>query len=394
MSENISTEVILRKALTATDAYSPGAPDKILAAVEVEVGATPVDPTTKKGREAIASLAYKVTRSKTALDELGEELAAEWKKKSNEIDAIRRKFRNSLDNLRDRILAPKLDWESKDARRREEHETQLVVIRNITALPVDYTVELVEARLLKLEALSNRQWEEYQDTAYAAIDSAKRALHANMAYARNRDAERVELERLRQEQIERDRKHDEEARVAREKRIQEELVRQQEQDRLAEEAAEKARIEREQRIREEEQKRAQEEASRKIQQAEEAARIEQARRKRVEEEARQELERMREENRRVQEERDRLAVAAKKESEERERVLREELESKVAEETQLRDAPHQSRTPSVTQGEREVAYIAYRIVSKSHKIGPWPECGIDAALEAAAQFRKEMGNYQ
>ena len=42
--------------------------DPLLSRIEAEVRAHAPDTTTNKGREAIASLAYKVSRSKTALD--------------------------------------------------------------------------------------------------------------------------------------------------------------------------------------------------------------------------------------------------------------------------------------------------------------------------------------
>lgn len=51
-----------------------GGIDPIIARIEAEVRSHVPDVTTKRGRDAIASLAYKVARSKTTLDEAGKSL--------------------------------------------------------------------------------------------------------------------------------------------------------------------------------------------------------------------------------------------------------------------------------------------------------------------------------
>ena len=53
--------------------------DPWIAKIRKEVESFVPDVTTKKGRDAIASIAYKVAKSKTALDNLGKELVSELK---------------------------------------------------------------------------------------------------------------------------------------------------------------------------------------------------------------------------------------------------------------------------------------------------------------------------
>jgi hypothetical protein len=69
------------------------------------------DPTTEKGRKEIASMAYKVARSKTVLDDLGKDLVTDWKSKAKLVDEARKKSRDYLDALKDEVREPLTQWE-------------------------------------------------------------------------------------------------------------------------------------------------------------------------------------------------------------------------------------------------------------------------------------------
>jgi colicin import membrane protein len=84
---------------------------KILADLEGEVRSVVPDLSTAKGRKEIASLAYKVSQSKTALDGLGKNLVADWKEKAKAVDSERKEIRDRLDALRDDIKAPLVEWQ-------------------------------------------------------------------------------------------------------------------------------------------------------------------------------------------------------------------------------------------------------------------------------------------
>lgn len=64
--------------------------DPYLAQIRAEIDGFTPDISTRKGRDAIASIAYKVARSKTALDNVGKELVAELKDIPKKIDAERK----------------------------------------------------------------------------------------------------------------------------------------------------------------------------------------------------------------------------------------------------------------------------------------------------------------
>lgn len=93
--------------------------DPYLAHVRAEIDAFKPDLTTKKGRDAIASMAYKVAQSKVALETLGKSLADEAKEIPKKIDASRKAMKETLDAWRDEVRKPLDDWEAEQKRLEE-----------------------------------------------------------------------------------------------------------------------------------------------------------------------------------------------------------------------------------------------------------------------------------
>ena len=58
---------------------------------------------TEKGRKHFASVAYKVARSKTYIDDLGKNLVADAKKQISLVDAERKSIKDQLDLLKSEI---------------------------------------------------------------------------------------------------------------------------------------------------------------------------------------------------------------------------------------------------------------------------------------------------
>jgi colicin import membrane protein len=67
--------------------------DRLISRIEAEARAHVADVATTKGRREIASLAHKVARSKTALDEAGKQLNAGLRRQIDVVDQERRKVR-------------------------------------------------------------------------------------------------------------------------------------------------------------------------------------------------------------------------------------------------------------------------------------------------------------
>ncbi len=91
-----------------------GGLDSIIGVITAVARKHTPDVTTKKGREAIASNAYKVARCKTLLDEAGKEETAKAKEIPNKIDAARRDMRTRLEALQIEVRKPLTDVEEAE----------------------------------------------------------------------------------------------------------------------------------------------------------------------------------------------------------------------------------------------------------------------------------------
>lgn len=209
--------------------------DPYLQEIEREVKAFEPDVTTTKGRKEIASIAHKVAKSKTALDNIGKELVAELKKKPKLIDAERKRVRDFLDKLKTEVREPLTKYEEAEAARIEKHKQNIELIRSYRELsePVDSVTlqEMIDA--VKAFEISE-SWEEFELDAQREKEASLSALIIKLDERKKYEAEQVELARLRAEQEERERKERE--------------------ARIAQEAAEKAKIEAEAKAKAEQEK--------------------------------------------------------------------------------------------------------------------------------------------
>lgn len=248
--------------------------DPIIEKIEKEARSLVPDVSTKKGRDAIASMAHKVARSKTYIDNAGKDLVAELKALPKQIDESRRIARERLDALKDEVRRPLTEWEAEQERIAAEKAAEEERLR----------IESEEKSAL--EALK-KQIEADHEMALLMDDAINRELAEKKAEAeRQRIAHEEELKRQAAEQAKREaeekaaaelaaaKKREEDAIAA---RAQAELLAKQERERTEYAAAAAvARAEREkQEAIEAEKRKAQEEADRIKREAEakEAARL-------------------------------------------------------------------------------------------------------------------------
>lgn len=202
--------------------------DPLIEAIEKEARSLVPDVTTKKGRDAIASMAHKVARSKTYIDNAGKDLVAELKALPKQIDESRRVARERLDALKDEVRRPLTEWEAEQERIKAE-----------------------EAMLaLHAEALAMN--EEFDRQLAARIESDhEMALLMNDAFDREQAEKKAEAERqriAREEEIKR--QAEEKAKREAEEKHRAELeasARREAEERAAKERAERERIEAQQR---------------------------------------------------------------------------------------------------------------------------------------------------
>lgn len=285
-----------------------GGLDPIIARIEAEVRAHVADVTTKKGRDAIASLAYRVARSKTTLDDAGKALVEDVKRQVAKVDAERRKVRERLDALRDEARAPLDAWEAAEKSRLDGIRERIARIEAAPGRPLASSGECAEL-IARIEAVAlDDSFAEFLAEAAKAKDAALYTLRQTFSAMAQREAEAAELARLRAEAAAREEadRLRREAEEAERRRVEAERA----------EAERAARIEREK----------QEAAERAAREAEEraAAQAEAERRATAEREAA--LQRQIEEAKAREEaaaQRERARIAAEKLAEEQARIKRE-----------------------------------------------------------------------
>lgn len=273
--------------------------------IQAEVDAFEPDVTTNKGREAIASLAYKITRTKTAIDAAGKELNEEARLKINAVDAERRAAREHLTELAAKVRKPLTDWEEAEKVREAEVERILALFRSERIVQMGEKAATIRDRgtAIHKTAIDPAVFGDRADEGEREKKETVDILLAAMATAEKAEAEAAELQRLRLETAEREaaERARQEAEVAEQRRI--EAERQAEADRVAAEQAEAERVARAE----------QEAADRARREAEEAAQRE-----------RDEIARKHEEA--LAAERERTAAAEREAQAERDRIAREEQE--------------------------------------------------------------------
>ena len=203
----MTTEITTRPTPeTALQVFSAAAGlDPYLAKIKEELDAFVPDVTTKKGRDAIASIAHKVARSKTALDNIGKELVAELKDVPKKIDAERKRMRDTLDAWKDDVRRPLTEWEEAEEARVTKHKAGLELLQH-SAVTHDFTAHTLRTTLASLQAqVIDSRWEEFESEAHRAKAVAVESLQTAIAEREKQEAElaRLRAEAAAREQVER-----------------------------------------------------------------------------------------------------------------------------------------------------------------------------------------------
>lgn len=230
--EDQSTALALPDTPVLIAAYGDDAKmEAILKRIETDALAVAPDLSTATSRKAIASLAFKVARSKTALDDIGKDISEEARKKVDTVNAKRKAARDRLDALKAKVRAPLDEWEATEAQRVADLEDRL---RDFTDdLPgLDASSDEIASTIDEIEQIPvDDTWAEFKDRAAAAKTGTLNVLRDLLEKAKVREAERAELERLRAEK---------EAREEEDRRRQAEERRRAEAERIEREKAEAA----------------------------------------------------------------------------------------------------------------------------------------------------------
>lgn len=201
-----------------------------LQAVKEEVGSQVPDLKTAKGRERIASLAAKVSKSKVAVEKPGREYLKRLKEMPKVVEAELREFVDAMDALRDETRKPLSDWEAEQQARKDKHVDAVQAIHDFCTDLTDISAAVLLESIASVEAIQmGDHWEEFETEAARAKESTLTKLRAALATRQQYEAEQAELVRLRAEaeaQAQRDREAEiarvaaEQARIEAERRAQ------------------------------------------------------------------------------------------------------------------------------------------------------------------------------
>lgn len=256
------TTDLIKQEVTPKDVFKPNGLDMILSVVEEKVhafmgDAQSFDVSKKKDREKISSFAYQVSRSKTFVDEKGKKYVAEIKKKTKEIDAERKRFRDIMDSHRDKIKEPVTKWEAEeDARVEAERQLEIYLMEWDEALAEnnlfdrEREIRIKEEEMAKAEA-DRKAKEEAERLEKERIEREARIAKEAEERAKQEAEEKIQQEREAKEQAERDAKEaadraerEKQAAIEQAKREAQAEAERAEQSRIAKEAEKRAEAER------------------------------------------------------------------------------------------------------------------------------------------------------
>ncbi|HBX4613957.1 hypothetical protein DD575_21935 [Klebsiella pneumoniae] len=247
--------------------------DPLIEAIEKEARSLVPDVTTKKGRDAIASMAHKVARSKTYIDNAGKDLVAELKALPKQIDESRRVVRERLDALKDEVRRPLTEWEAEQERIKAEEAMNAL---HVEALAMNEEFD----RQLAARIESDHEMALLMNDAFDREQAEKKAEAERQRIAREEEIKRLAEEKAKREAAEQAQREIDAA-AARER---EAIFAKERAEREQREAAERAEREKQAAV-EAERRKAQEEADRIRREAEqrEQARMAEEKRKAEEE---------------------------------------------------------------------------------------------------------------
>lgn len=185
--------------------YVAGGLKQFIDLVKAEVEGEVPDLTTRKGRERIASLAAKVSKSKTAVEKPGRDYLRRLKEMPKVVEAELREFVTKMDTLRDEVRQPLTDWQAAEDARVDKHNSMIRHIEDcglglMGGQPQPFTLLFRE---LEEKIIVDEKFEEFEAEAHRAKATALAKLKSSFDEHQKREAEQAELARLRREAEER-----------------------------------------------------------------------------------------------------------------------------------------------------------------------------------------------
>ncbi|MFK3945661.1 hypothetical protein Q9323_08715 [Pseudomonas fulva] len=184
--------------------YVAGGLQQFIDLVKGEVEGEVPDLKTRKGRERIASLAAKVSKSKTAVEKPGRDYLRRLKEMPKVVEAELRDFVTKMDALRDETRRPLTEWEAAEDARIDRHNDRLNWLKTLADDLGELSSLHIKGLITEAEGMQlGAHWEEFEAEAASAKDKVLTTLRAALQKREQVEAEQAELERLRREADER-----------------------------------------------------------------------------------------------------------------------------------------------------------------------------------------------
>src|SRR5574343_73389 len=172
------------------------------------------DVTTEKGRDNIRSVAFKIAKTKTAVEKAGKALVEEQKAAVKLVDSERIRLVNEIQSLQDDFRKPLTEFEDLEKERVKTHQDNVERLKVMVQNSVNFSAEDVEISKVTIENLKVGNHQEFKAKIDELIILAEDALvKRNQAIADALELERLRAEKQAQEQKASDEKIAEEARL-------------------------------------------------------------------------------------------------------------------------------------------------------------------------------------
>ncbi|WP_448952173.1 hypothetical protein [Labrys neptuniae] len=184
-------------------------PEKLLqlyTRIDADIAAQVPDLTTDKGRKAIASLAFKIARTKTAVEGAAKKMTEDFRKATDEVNSTRNAIVESLATKQKLARKPLTDWEDAEEERVKRVNDDIAAFRSAASIPMGMTATELAERIedLKRQEIDPAVFQDRYDEAVATKAASVAAMvdaHGRLVKA---EAEAAELECLREAQGKRD----------------------------------------------------------------------------------------------------------------------------------------------------------------------------------------------
>ena len=187
--------------------FVAGGLSRYVDAVKAEVCSEVPDPTTRKGRERIASLSGKVSTRKAQVEKPGRDYLRHIKALPKVVEDELREFVTTMNALRDEVRKPLTDWEKAEDARVDAHNDGIQRIKDLAVFAEVPTAAHVANVIADLEMVAiDDSWQEFLPEAAQAKERSLATLRSLLADRTKHEAELAEIARFNAEKAEREQK--------------------------------------------------------------------------------------------------------------------------------------------------------------------------------------------